>query len=126
MKTKLALSVFLLATIATFAQIVPKKKPIEFKDVNYIEIIKVIKDFPSKAETKRLTQKQCADFAQKWNESTRIGADKYEMTYFINVVFTKYKARQFSVNENKIQESNWITFDIKDRSYFDDLWNAIK
>lgn len=43
------------------------------------------------------------------------------MKYYVYV-----HKRQFTISENKIQEEDWLTFDLTDKTYLDTLWNASK
>jgi hypothetical protein len=118
------LLLLLLFTLSTFAQN-SKKKQIDVNNINYVEILKVsTTKAPSK--TKKLSKKLYIDFAQRWNDSKEIGANKYRMKYFVYLFLKNGEKRQFSVSGFRIQESGWMTYDIGDKQYFDTIWNAIK
>jgi hypothetical protein len=119
---------FLILTSAftAFAQDSNRKTIIDISQVSYIEIVKVKFSGSTTSQTKKLSKKQCLDFAQKWNVSKELGADKYRMKYFVDVFLKNGEKRQFSIRDAKIQEYSWTTFDIGGKLYFDKLWNEIK
>lgn len=116
----LLLSLFL--TLATIAQNSTDKKNIAVNDINYVEIVKVNFSDPTKSLAKKMSEKQYAEFAQKWNTSKPLGADKYKMKYYVYLFLKNGTKRQFTINGPKIQEEHWLTFDIGDKLYFDKLW----
>lgn len=104
----------------------PNKKLIDTSEISSVEIVKLNQADRSRSQTKKLDKKQYAEFAQKWNSATALGADKYKMSYYVYVYTKNGQKRQFTISSNKIQESDWLTFDIKNKQYFDSLWKAIK
>lgn len=127
MKFIISILLFLFVISMSIAQDATDKKLIAASEINYIEIVKRNNSEPSKPQTKRLDKKQSEEFVQKWNTSLSIGADKYISDYFVNVILLNGQKRQFNINDSKVQESgNWLTFDFKGKSYFDQLWKSIK
>ncbi|MBA3680233.1 MAG: hypothetical protein H0W73_03460 [Bacteroidetes bacterium] len=104
----------------------PDKKLIDTSEVSYVEIVKFNSADPARSQTKKLSKKQYAGFAQKWNSAPALGADKYKMTYYLYLYTKAGQKRQFTIFANKIQEGDWLTFDLKDKQYFDILWKGIK
>jgi hypothetical protein len=116
---------YLLITLTTAAQNNPKIN-IDITTISYVEIIKVNSSDKHKYKTKKMSKEQYLDFAQKWNVSKKLGADKYNMKYFVEVVLKNGQKRQFSIRDKRIQEADWATYDIGDKQYFDKIWATIK
>lgn len=117
---------WLLATVAAFAQGSGKRLVlIDTADVKYVELVKINFKEPVKSEKKLLTKAQYADFAFRWNTSKYMGADKYRMLYYVDVVLKNGSKRRFSAVRSSVQEE-WETYDIGDALYFDKLWAAAK
>jgi len=117
----------LLSTAVVFSQGSEKRLVlIDTADVNYVELVKVNFSEPVKSPKKLLTKKQYSDFAVKWNTSKALGADKYKMQYYVYVVLKNGSKRQFTISGSKVQEQDWMTYDIGDKLYFDKLWAATK
>ena len=76
--------------------------------------------------TKQLSKKQLHDFAIKWSTAKELGADKFAGKYTIVIYQKNKKERRFTINNNKIQESGWLTYDLVDTKYFDKLWKKCK
>lgn len=117
----------LLSTAVVFSQGSEKRLVlIDTADVNYVELVKINFKEPVKSEKKLLTKAQSADFASRWNSSIYMGADKYRMLYYVYVVLKNGSKRQFTISGPKVQEQDWMTYDIGDKLYFDKLWAATK
>ena len=123
MKQLLLLSAFLLAACTGFAQ-TSKKRLIDTAEVKAAELVKVNFSESEKSQKKFLTKKQYNDFAVRWNASKPVGADKYEMRYYVYLNLKDDSQRKFTIAGSQVQEQNWMTHDIGDRSYFDKLWAA--
>ncbi len=116
----------LIVTLTTIAQNSNEKKHIDTNDISYVEIVKVNFSDPTKSLTKKMSERQYVDFVQKWNTSKSLGADKYKMKYYVYLFLKNGTKRQFTISGTKIQEEHWLTFDIGDKLYFDNIWAAIK
>lgn len=125
MKQLLLLSVFLIATCKGLAQ-TQEKHLIDTADVNYVELVKVNFKEPARSEKKLFTKAQYADFSFRWNTSKPLRADKYKMQYYVYLILKNGHKRRFTISGSKIQEEDWMTYDIGDTSYFDKLWEAVK
>ena len=98
-------------------------------DTSTIKYVKILKTNTKKAfsySTKKLNKKQYCAFAQKWNNSKELGADKFAGSYTIVIYQKNKRERRFTINNNKIQESGWLTYDLVDKKYFDELWKKCK
>ena len=126
MKHIVCLAVLLITGLNAFAQDQKDKLAIDTTQVSYVELVKVNFESPTTSLTKKLNKAQYADLAIKWNTSKKLGADKYKMKYYVYVYLKNGKKRQFTISDNKIQEEDWLTFDLTDKTYFDKLWNAAK
>ena len=126
MKHIVCLVALLITGLSAWAQEQKDKTLIDTAQVRYVELVKVNFDAPTKSLIKKLDKQQYADFAKTWNASKKLGADKYKMTYYVYVHLKNGKTRQFTIAANKIQEQDWLTFDIADKIYFDKLWEAAK
>jgi hypothetical protein len=73
---------YLLITLTTAAQNNPKIN-IDITTISYVEIIKVNSSDKQKYKTKKMSKEQYLDFAQKWNVSKKLGADKYNGTIYL-------------------------------------------
>jgi len=122
MKRKVILLFILILSTLTKAQQTTKKL-IDTNEISHAEIVKIM---PVNSQTKKLDKKQYTDLAQKWNSATALGADKYKMSYYVYIYTKSGQKRQFTVSANKIQENDWLTFDLKDKQYFDALWKLAK
>ncbi|MES2132618.1 MAG: hypothetical protein V4506_09715 [Bacteroidota bacterium] len=126
MKHIVFLVALLTACLSTWAQEQKHKTPIDTAQINYVELVKYNGSKAASFPRKQLSKTQYADFAKVWNLSKKIGTDKYKMSYYVYVHLKNGKTRQFTIAANKIQEQDWMTFDITDKTYFDKLWEAAK
>ena len=126
MKHIVFLLALLTAGLSTWAQEQTDKTPIDTAQVSYAELVKVNFEVPTTSPKKKLNKQQYASFAKTWNAAKKLGADKYKMTYYVYLHLKNGKTRQFTIAANKIQEKDWLTFDIADKTYFDKLWEAAK
>lgn len=116
----------LLAALPGAAQQPNEKKLIAVEAVHRAEIIRMDLEGPDRSVAKRLSPQQWADFARRWNAARPIGADKYVMTYYVQLYLKNGQKRLFAISGSKVQEDDWRTFDIGDARYFDALWHAIE
>jgi hypothetical protein len=121
------LSVLIFFTLSASAQDPRPKVLIDTSQISSVEILKTTLHKKTGPPRKTLTQKQYIDFAQKWNTSKKLGADKYNDKYSIYISLKNGEVRRFSIKGVKIQESwSWQTYVMDDKQYFDKIWAAIK
>lgn len=108
------------------AQAIDEKESIDINKIAYVEISKRNLSTKTDSPIKRVTIEQYKDFVEKWNSSKSLGADKFVSKYVLYLVFKNGSKRQFTINRNKIQQSNWMTFDIGDDLYFEKIWKKLK
>lgn len=90
--------------------------------IRSIELVKVSFSEPVKSEKKQLDRRFYNDFVMRWNSAKPLGADKYKMTYYVYVTLKDNSKRQFTVNDTKIQENDWMTYELATKMYLDKLW----
>lgn len=86
--------------------------------------VTMCKGLPYCDSTISLTKTQFEVFANKWNNSTDLGYNRYQAQYYVEVYVNNGTKRLFSTSRDQIMEGStngWI-FSVIDKNYFDSLY----
>lgn len=125
LKLTLAALLFLMS-FKIYAQNGEKQLIIEKADVDFIELKEIKHNKAGDAipgSTSRLKEKQTIEFIDKLNNRTSKYADKFKPQFFIYVNLKNGAKRTFITNGSRIQEDDWITYDLGDSMFIKKLFD---